>query len=267
MSSSKVAVITGSNRGIGLAVAKEFAKNGYRIVLNGRSYDRLEKSLLVIKSLQKESCFCCSDVSTEAGAKQLIDYAIDSFGRIDVLINNVGISSRGTVAETAPSVIKQIMESNIYGTVFPTIYAIPEIRKTAGSIVFVSSLAGISGLPYLAPYSASKMALRAFAESIRIEERANNIHVGLVLVGATEIEQDKKVIASDGTFQLLSKRSEKNVLSMASVAKTIFRNTKKRKFLSTMTRLGKINLLLQAIAPKVVYYIISFNIHKFKNEN
>lgn len=266
MSSSKVAVITGSNRGIGLAVAKEFASNGYRIVLNGRSLERLKQALLELKLIQKECCYICCDVSTESGSKQLIDGAIENFGQIDVLINNVGISSRGSVAELNPTVVKKVMESNVYGTVFPTIFAIPEIRKTAGSIVFVSSLAGISGLPFLAPYSASKMALRAFAESIRIEEKLNNIHVGLVLVGVTEIEHDKEAVAADGTFQLLSQRTGKRVLSMKEVARTVFNLTQRRKFISTMTILGKFNLILNAIAPNLVFKIIALNINKFKNE-
>ena len=139
------------------------------------------------------------DVSNVENSVELINTAISTFGKLDILINNVGVSMRGDLADLNPKVFKKVFESNVYGSVNPTIPALKEIRKTRGSIVFISSLAGIRGLPYLSAYGSSKMALRAIAESIRIEEKAYNIHVDQFLVGITQIEYNKETISSDGS--------------------------------------------------------------------
>lgn len=152
-----------------------------------------------IKNIHGNVISVCSDVSTIAGGQLLIDECIKAFGRIDFLINNVGVSMRGDVADLNPEVFKLVFESNVLGTVYPTIPAIKHLRKTKGSIIFISSLAGIRGLPSLAAYSSSKMALRALVESIRIEEAKHNLHVGLILVGITDIEHNKEIIAADGS--------------------------------------------------------------------
>ena len=164
----KVAVITGSSRGIGKAIAIALAKEGAAIVLNGRNEDRLAEAKQAILAIHEHVITVCGDVSTVSEGQRLIDETIKAFGRIDILVNNVGVSMRGKVAELNPEVFQTVFESNVYGTVNPTIPAIPYLRKTKGSIVFISSLAGIRGLPGLSAYCSSKMALRAIAESIRI---------------------------------------------------------------------------------------------------
>lgn len=263
----KVAIITGSSRGIGKAIAVELAKQGAFIVLNGRDEDRLKEAVKSLQAIHNDILSVCSDVSTIEGAQQLIDQAIERFGKIDILINNVGVSSRGKVSDLNPEVFKTVFESNVYGTVFPTIPAIPHIRKTKGSIVFISSLAGIRGLPSLSPYSSSKMALRAIAESIRLEEAEHNIHVGLIFVGITDIEHNKEAIAADGTKQILASRKGKKVQSTESVALAVLRNIDRRKFTSVLTGIGKLNAFLQPRFPLFVERIILKNIKKFEEGN
>lgn len=263
---NKVVIVTGSSRGIGKAIALEFSKLGASIVLNGRDKSRLKESELDVLQHSKRVISICSDVSEEFGAKLLIDGAIKEFGKIDILINNVGVSSRGNLADLSPKVVQKVFESNVYGTVFPSIFAIPFIRKTKGSIVFISSVAGIRGLPGLSPYSASKMALRAFVESLRIEER-NAIHVGLLMVGITEIVHNKEAIGFDGIPQILAQRNYKNVLSLNDVAQATIRMIEKRKFKITLSKVGKINAFLQSRCPLFVEKFIIRNIHKFAEKN
>ena len=263
----KVAVITGSSRGIGKAIALELAKQGASIVLNGRDENRLEEAIRAIQEVHNEVLSVCSDVSTIEGAQKLIDQTIERFGKIDILINNVGVSSRGNVADLNPEVFKTVFESNVYGTVFPTIPAIPHIRKTKGSIVFISSLAGIRGLPSLSPYSSSKMALRAIVESIRLEEAINNIHVGLIFVGITDIEHNKEAIAADGSKQLLASRKNKKVQSTEFVAKAVLRNIQRRSFTTVLTGIGKLNAFLAPRFPLFVERLILKNIKKFEEGN
>jgi short-subunit dehydrogenase len=265
--SGKVAIITGSSRGIGKEIALELASQGASIVLNGRNNDRLQEAKKAVQSFHDNVITVCSDVSTVEGCQILIDSAVQTFGKIDILINNVGVSMRGNTADLSPEVFKTVFESNVYGTIYPTIPAIPYLRKTKGSIVFISSLAGIRGLPGLSAYCSSKMALRAIAESIRIEEAKNNIHVGLIFVGITDIEHNKETIASDGSMKVLESRKGKKVQSTEYVAKQVIRNIKRRKFVTVLTRVGKLNAFLQPRFPWFVERIILANLKKFEEHS
>lgn len=263
----KVAVITGSSRGIGKAIAIHLAKNGASIVLNGRNQERLNQAQAEVeKHTDKVINFCC-DVSSIEASNELIQTAVATFGKLDILVNNVGVSMRGNVADLNPQVFQDVFSSNVYGTVNPTIPALKELRKTQGSVVFISSLAGIRGLPALSAYCSSKMALRAVAESIRIEEHANNVHVGLILVGVTEIEHNKETIAADGSMKVLRSRKDRNVQTMDQVAASVLKNIRRRKFITTLTGIGLVNKFMQARFPMLVEKIILKNLHKFEEAN
>ncbi|HEY5511775.1 MAG TPA: SDR family oxidoreductase [Prolixibacteraceae bacterium] len=263
----KVAVITGSSRGIGKAIALELAKRGAFIVLNGRDFDRLNNTESEIKSYQTGVISVCCDVSTNEGGRLLISEAVKAFGRIDFLINNVGVSMRGNVCEMNPDVFRATFESNYMSAVCPTIPALDQLRLSKGSLVFISSLAGIRGLPFISAYSSSKMALRALAESIRIEEADHGIHVGLVFVGITVNDAGKETLGSDGSRKLLEPRSGSGVQSKESVAVAVLKNITKRKFISVLTFVGKLNYLLQHIVPQIVERIIIKNIRKFEERS
>ncbi len=181
----KVAVITGSSRGIGKATALALAKRGASVVLNGRDSSRLSAVENEIKLIQPRVISVCCDVSTNEGGRHLISEALKAFGRIDFLVNNVGVSMRGKVRNLDPDVFRATFESNYMSAVCPTIPALEPLRLSKGSLIFVSSLAGIRGLPFISAYCSSKMALRSLAESLRIEEAEHGIHVGLVYVGIT----------------------------------------------------------------------------------
>jgi short-subunit dehydrogenase len=263
----KVAVITGSSRAIGKAIALQLAQQGAAVVLNGRDQERLNQTASEIMVFNANVEVVCADVSNTSGAQELINRAISRFGRIDMLINNVGISMRGNFSELNPDVFKRVFESNVLGTVYPTIPAIEHLRKTKGSIVFISSLAGIRGLPALSAYCSSKMALRAIAESIRIEEAQHHIHVGLIYVGITDIEHNKETIAADGSMKVLESRKAKKVQSTNDVATSVLKNIEKRKFISVLTRIGKINHYLQPRFPQLVEKIILKNLDKFEENS
>jgi NAD(P)-dependent dehydrogenase (short-subunit alcohol dehydrogenase family) len=263
----KVAIITGSSRGIGKAIAIELAKNGAFIVLNGRNAERLQDTEAIIRTIHEQVISVCCDVSDPKASEDLIHQAIERFGRLDLLVNNVGVSMRGTVAELNPDVFQKVFESNVYGTVNPTIPAIPHLRKTKGSIVFISSLAGIRGLPGLSAYCSSKMALRAIAESIRIEEKKYGVHVGLIQVGITEIEHNKETIAADGSLKVLKNRDKSKVQTTEQVALATLKNIRKRTFITTLTGIGKLNKFMQARFPMLVERIILKNLHKFDEKS
>ncbi len=263
----KVAIITGSGSGIGKATAIELVKNGASVVLNGRNQKRLTLAENEIKALGGKVISVCGDVSIPGQAKNLVDKTIETFGKLDILINNAGVSMRGDFSELNPEVFKTVFETNVLGVVNATIPAMPHIKKSRGSIVFVSSLAGIRGLPGLSAYCSSKMALRAIAESIRIEEAKSKIHVGLIFVGITEIEHEKKTIAADGSLVVIKDRSNFKVQTTSSVARAILKNISKRKFRTTLTGIGKLNAFMQPILPGLVEKILIRSIDKIKKRS
>src|SRR4030095_8661471 len=126
----KVAVITGSSRGIGKAIAIEFAKNGAYIVLNGRNADRLTETENELKRIHLNVIGVCCDVSEKAGGQLLIGKTIQHFNKIDFLVNNVGISMRGNVVDLNPDVFKSVFDSNVLGSVNATIPSIKYIRES-----------------------------------------------------------------------------------------------------------------------------------------
>lgn len=252
----KVAIVTGSSRGIGKGIAKELLLAGSKVILNGRNEDRLKATQLELLKISKDVHYFCCDVTNTDESERLINYAIDMYGRIDIVVNNVGVSSRGTVGESQPEVFERVMKSNFIGSVLPTIHAMKFLRKTRGSLVFISSVAGIRGLPGLAPYCASKMALRSLAESIRIEESDSGIHVGLVYVGITEIEHNKESISANGSSVILDDRSNKKAQSIYYVAKKVLQNIKRRRFITTLSTIGVINAIMQPLFPMLVERLI-----------
>ena len=185
---NKVAIITGSSQGIGKALAHAFVREGSFVVLNGRNAERLKKVEEEFKEIGATVLTVTGDVSDEKQAQTIVDKTIERFGRIDFVINNAGISMRGDFSDLNPRVFKSIFETNLFGVTNLSIPALPYLKRTKGSLVFISSLAGITGLPGLSAYCSSKMALRAIAESIRIEENKLGMHVWLIEVGFTEIE-------------------------------------------------------------------------------
>ena len=264
---NKVAVVTGSSKGIGKATAIELVKNGATVVLNGRNQATLLKTEKEIKALGGKVHAVNGDISVPEEAEKLIEETIRKFGKLDILINNAGVSMRGNFADLKPGVFKTVFETNVLGVVNTTIPAMPYLKQSHGSIVFISSAAGIRGLPGLSAYCSSKMALRAIAESIRIEEANSKIHVGLIFVGVTEIEHGKKTIAADGSLITINDRLKAKVQSTQSVAKAILKNIKKRKFRTTLSGLGKLNAVMQSIMPDLVEKILIRSVDTINKRN
>ena len=177
MMRDKVVLVTGASSGIGKATALRFAKAGAKLVIAARSVDKLKAVADEISALGTEVITVQADVAVEADCQKLIQDAIDKFGRLDVLVNNAGISMRAILEDLDLSVLKKVMDVNFWGTVYCTKFALPHLLKQKGSIVGVSSIAGYVGLPARTGYSASKFAMHGFLESVRTENLGNDLHV------------------------------------------------------------------------------------------
>ena len=178
--SSKVIIVTGASSGIGLASVYRFMELGANVVLAARSIDKLEKIAeeLGQRTTDNGQQFLCikTDVTKEEDCKNLIEKTIERFGKIDILVNNAGISMRAVFKDLDLKVMHSLMDTNFWGTVYCTKYALPYLLESKGTVVGVISTAGYVGLPARTAYSASKFAVRGFLETLRIfrdiEDRA-----------------------------------------------------------------------------------------------
>ncbi len=204
----KVVVITGSSMGIGKSLAQLLGSQKAKIVMNARNAEKLADSCLELQALGYNVIACEGDVTLAADCTKLIDAAIRHFGKIDILVNNAGVGMRGAIATITPGVISSIFNVNAIAPILLTQVALPHIKESKGSIIFISSLAGLRGLPFLSIYSAAKMSLTAFAQALRAEHHHDKIHIGLVYVGITQINEGKTAIGSDGKPVLLAHRKE-----------------------------------------------------------
>ncbi len=261
----KVIIITGSSIGIGKAMAYEMSREGAKVVLNARNVNRLDRTFHEMKRQNIEVTAIAGDVSKMEDCQKIIDHTVKTFGQIDAIVNNAGISMEGTVEDLAPEVFQKLMDVNILGSIYPTKAAIPYLKKTSGSIVFIGSAAGIRGIPNHAAYSASKMSLTAIAESLKIELKKSNIHVGLAYVGFTQNDPEKTIYDKDGKIIPQPSRDFIKAESPEKVARRIIDMIHKRKFKEVFTPLGKLNAFMNRFFPFVVEPILSRNYHKNKS--
>lgn len=259
----KTVVITGGSSGIGKACALKFARQGLNVVISGRYETKLERTADEIKKLKTEVLPVKADISNEEDCRSLIEETIRKFGRLDVLINNAGISMRAAFSETDLEVLKQVMNTNFWGAVYCTKYALPYLIKSKGTVAGISSIAGKAGLPGRTGYSASKFALEGFLESLRIENLNTGLHVLTVCPGFTESNIRNTALSKDGTPQGESPREEKKMMTAEEVADRIFDAVIKRKREIVLTAEGRLTVMLKKFCPSWLDVLIYKNL---KNE-
>ncbi len=246
---SKVVIITGGGSGIGKACASTFLARGYRVVISGRRMEKLQEVITEFNPSSEQILAVQADVSVEEDGKRIIDETLAKFGRIDVLINNAGISMRALFEEMDLTVLKRLMDTNFWGAVYCTKYALPHLLESKGSVVGISSIAGKKGLPGRTGYSASKFALEGFLETLRIENLKKDLHVLVACPGFTASEIRISSLSADGSAQGESPREESKMMSAQTVAKEIAEAVKYRKRDLVLTFNGRLTVWLNKFFP------------------
>lgn len=250
---NKVIIITGASSGIGLACARDFASRGAKISLAARSADKLSNIEEELTASKNEVLVTPTDVSKEEDCKVLIERTVKRFGKIDVLVNNAGISMRALFKDLELSVLKQLMDVNFWGTVYCTKYALPHLLETKGSVVGVSSIAGFIGLPGRTGYSASKFAMHGFLQTLRTENLRTGLHVLIAAPGFTASNVRKSALTADGSNQGETPRAEDKMMSAEDVASHLAKAIIKRKRTLILTfKEGKLTVFLSKWWPSLV---------------
>lgn len=244
---NKVVVVTGGSDGIGKALIEALIISGAKVATCARNYDKLYSLQMQYTTVPLHTMVC--DVSNEQECKRFIESTLETFGSIDILINNAGISMRSLFEDADIDVIKKMMEVNFLGAVYCTKYALPSIIVQKGIVVGVSSTAGNRGLPGRSGYSASKFALQGWLESLRTELLKTGVHVMWVSPGFTASNIRNAALNEKGQLQGESPLDESKLMTAEECARMILHAIEKRKRTLTMTFTGKLTVFMNKFFP------------------
>ncbi len=245
----KVVVVTGGTDGIGKALVDAFLKEGAKVATCGRNYDKLY-------ALQSENPSAAlhtmvADVTNENDCRRFIETTVKFYGGIDILVNNAGISMRALLKDTSTETIRRVMETNFFGAVYCTKFALDSIIQRKGIVVGVSSIAGYRGLPGRSGYSASKYALQGFLEAIRTELLHEGVHVMWVCPGFTASNIRYAALNKDATSHGATPMDEGSMMSAEDCAAHILRAIRKKKRTLVLTFTGKRTVFLNKFFPRL----------------
>jgi len=252
----KVAIITGASSGIGRALAIHFFEHGYRLALGARNMDKLKELGQELNANREDILILKTDVTIESDCKILVESCLHRFNRIDVLVNNAGISMRATLQDLNLKILQNVMDVNFWGAVYCTKYALESLLQNKGSVVGVSSIAGYVGLPARSGYSASKFAMQGFLEALRTENLGNDLHVLIACPGFTASNIRNTALTADGSKQSESPRDEQKMMSAEMVAKHIYNAVQARKQKLVLTTEGKMAVFLSKFFPKLIQKLV-----------
>ena len=226
---NKVVWITGASSGIGKALALELSKQGAKLILSARN----EEQLTIVKNACKNSDtikVLPLDLEAYANLDSKVAEAIDWFGRIDILVNNGGVSQRSLASETSIAVDKRIMDINYLGTIALTKAVLPHfIKNKKGQFVVTTSIVGKIGTPLRSSYAASKHALHGFFDCLRAENHKHNISVTLVCPGFVNTNVSINALTGDGSPQNKMDTATQNGIAPDRFAKIMAKAIAKKK--------------------------------------
>lgn len=252
----KIVWITGASSGIGEALAKEYLLHGHKVILSARNVGKLESIKTNSKWPENISVLPLDLFDTDSFSGK-VQKAIGAFGKIDVLINNGGISQRSLAAETDLSVDRKIMEVNFFGTIALSKELLPHfIGNKSGHFGVVSSLVGKFGSPYRSAYAASKHALHGFFDSLRAEHFNDNIGVTMICPGF--IKTNVSINALTGNGSPLNEMDEAQAKGMPAeaCARQIYKAIESRKEEILIGGKEKFAVYLKRLFPAVFSRIL-----------
>lgn len=242
-------MVTGGSDGIGKALVEMLLIQGAKVATCGRSFEKLYDLQKIFAG--RPFHIKVLDISKESDCKKFIDEVIKTFGTIDILINNAGISMRALFKDVDFQTLRNLMEVNFWGTVYCTKFALPEITKNKGTVVGISSVAGFRGLPGRTGYSASKFALNGFLEALRTEMMEDEVNIMWVSPGFTSSNIRNTALDKNAKPRKENPMDEEKMMSAEECAENILIAIEQRKRTKVITVLGLRTKLLSKFFPSM----------------
>jgi short-subunit dehydrogenase len=254
----RVVIVTGASRGIGEALARQLAAAGAKVVLAARDMGRLKA---IAAEIGDNALAVEVDVANRDQVKAMVDATIERFGRVEILINNAGIGLSGVIADFDLDDLERVFAVNVFGVVACIQACIPHMRAQQwGHIVNISSILGKRSVPQTAGYAASKFALQALSDGLRVEESPHGIAVTVICPGSTETDFRANELKS-GTI-LLNKRPRLNLKSADQVAEITLRAINRKSREVVVSPFGKFFNVLEKMMPSAVDLALKRTYHK-----
>jgi short-subunit dehydrogenase len=246
----KTVVLTGASSGIGRALALALARQRPRLALAARDTESLADVAEECRALGAEAVVVPTDVSDPAAAAFLIETAVSSFGGIDVLVNNAGVSMMARFDEvTDLSVFEFLMRVNYLGCVYLTHHALPHLKASRGQIAVMASLAGLTGVPTRTGYAASKHAVIGFYDSLRIELAGSGVDVTVIAPDFVRSEIHRRSVGPDGRPLGQSSMQEAHLMTAEECAALTLRAMERRQRMAILSARGRWGRFARLIAP------------------
>ena len=245
----KVVVITGAAGGIGRELCLCFGLSGACVCMADIDLDGIGALSLELETYGIKSLGLTLDVTDEHACKRAMEAVVGHFGRIDVLINNAGITHRSSFRDTELQVYRRVMEVNYFGSINCTKAALDELTKSRGLIMVTSSVAGFAPLLGRTGYSASKHAMHGFFDSLRAELKESGVGVTIVCPGFTATDIDKHALDGDGELTKHPQSTVGKASSPRVVAEAFYRAAVKRKRVVVLSGVGRITRLMTKVCP------------------
>jgi len=253
---NRVIVITGASDGIGAEMARQLAAKegpGLALVLAARNAAQLDAVAAECVALGAQVLTVPTDVGVQIQCRRLVITAVERFGRIDALVNNAGRSAHALFEEVEDlGWYEELMRVNLWGSVWCTQAALPHLKNTRGSIVAVSSLAGLIGVPGRTAYSATKFAMTGFFEALRAELKGAGVSVTTAYPGVVATRIRYRGFNAQGEAAGASGLKEEDAMSVEECARLIVDGMNGRKREVVMTAKGKLGRFLKLLAPGLV---------------
>jgi short-subunit dehydrogenase len=250
----KTVIITGASSGIGKEMALQLADEGAWLALAARNVQRLDSLAWECQQRGSKVIAIPTDVADESQCKALIQRTQETYGRIDMLVNNAGIDVVSKLEDLPDlSLFRQVVDVNFYGTVHCTYYALPYLKETSGRIVNISSLGGMLAIPFNTSYVASKFAINGFSDSLRMEVEQDGVSVTVICPSMVVTEFHERYLNKNGQPKGSSGRAiyTEKTMTADQCAQIVLRAARRRKRQVVM-RPGPLTLWVKMIAPGLV---------------
>jgi len=258
----KVVLVTGSCSGLGLELNRQLLLMGAKVVYHSRSGSKPLNAFALDAVQQGKAIHLQGDVQSYDANVKLVEETLGFYGRLDVLINNAGISSVGSLEETEVQTLNEVFFSNLMAGLYLSKIAIPHLKHSAGKIYFISSLAAFYGLPNYLSYSSSKVALKTAQEALSAELKPQGISVGIIYLPFVQNDQTKYTLNEKGEKVEVPQRNKRLLLSQSEAATRIIKAISRSRQRVYPSLTAYIYKTLNQYFPRLVSWLVNRNYKK-----